>query len=301
MRGWPLYHPPSAARFARRRTTCIPSSASASTASRLRCCTRSTSTSRRTSSSRSACSATRARTAMRCSSAFARELGAAPVQHLGKLLIVWRAAPKEPAENAPPSRATRPRENPRRGKRRRRDGPERRCRARRRGRPASKSPLELPAESRRRRRGAETGKPAARGERLHGKSASHNLPPRRRAAPNRTASRRPASVERPALAGDEKPSATAARKRHDGVAGAELAHVPGGAVLDALRYARRGRLIRAGGGKRSAGPDEAEELGLRQRRPAQVALELVAAFAAQQRRTAACARRPRRSRSFARL
>jgi putative YhbY family RNA-binding protein len=32
------------------------------------------------------------------------ELGAAPVQHLGKLLIVWRAAPKEPAEKAPPRR-----------------------------------------------------------------------------------------------------------------------------------------------------------------------------------------------------
>ena len=34
------------------------------------------------------------------------ELGAAPVQHLGKLLIVWRAAPKEPAEEAPPPRRT---------------------------------------------------------------------------------------------------------------------------------------------------------------------------------------------------
>lgn len=32
------------------------------------------------------------------------ELGAAPVQHVGKLLIVWRPAPKEAQENVPPSR-----------------------------------------------------------------------------------------------------------------------------------------------------------------------------------------------------
>ncbi|MEO8675585.1 MAG: YhbY family RNA-binding protein [Casimicrobiaceae bacterium] len=36
------------------------------------------------------------------------ELGAAPVQHLGKLLVVWRAAPKETADKAPPSRRAAP-------------------------------------------------------------------------------------------------------------------------------------------------------------------------------------------------
>jgi len=97
------------------------------------------------------------------------ELGAASVQHLGKLLIVWRPAPEEPPPTARPARkekyaatkapqARRPR------------SPLPRAPARP---PRGKAPLEAPAESRRRRRGAESGKPAARGERLHGKSASH--------------------------------------------------------------------------------------------------------------------------------
>jgi len=34
------------------------------------------------------------------------KLGAAPVQHIGKLLILWRPAPKEPAAKEKPPRAT---------------------------------------------------------------------------------------------------------------------------------------------------------------------------------------------------
>ena len=36
------------------------------------------------------------------------ELTAAPVQHLGKILVVWRPVPKEPKEKAPPSRRAAP-------------------------------------------------------------------------------------------------------------------------------------------------------------------------------------------------
>ena len=83
--------PPGAASSAPLPTTSIRWSPSASTASRPRCCTRSTSRSPRTSWSRSASSTTTAPNATGMLARVCGELGALPVQHLGKMLILWRA------------------------------------------------------------------------------------------------------------------------------------------------------------------------------------------------------------------
>jgi len=98
-------------------------------------------------------------------------LGAAAVQHLGKLLIVWRPAPAEPA---PAPRAA-PREKSAAKKApqaRRPRSPVPRAPARP---PRGKAPQQEPANSRRRRRGATSGgkpAPAAARPAPHGKSAS---------------------------------------------------------------------------------------------------------------------------------
>ena len=113
------------------------------------------------------------------------ELGAAPVQHLGKLLIVWRAAPKEPAHSAaaPPQHG--------RGKVRGAEGAAGAtaalaAAARAGARPARASQpsdgIRRPARGSRRRgrRREGDGAPAAR---PHGKSASSRIGAGVRAAP----------------------------------------------------------------------------------------------------------------------
>ena len=59
--------------------------------------------------SRSGCSPTTAPPARRCSAELSEALGAAPVQHIGKLLVLWREPrPKEKAErDGPDARARR--------------------------------------------------------------------------------------------------------------------------------------------------------------------------------------------------
>ncbi|MGE5186131.1 MAG: YhbY family RNA-binding protein [Acidobacteriota bacterium] len=99
------------------------------------------------------------------------ELGAAAVQHLGKLLIVWRPAPEEPAP-APRSGARKGKSAARKAPQARRPrSPLPRAPARP---PRGKGPFEAPAGSRRRHRDtASAGKPAAAGRGTpHGKSAS---------------------------------------------------------------------------------------------------------------------------------
>jgi putative YhbY family RNA-binding protein len=45
-------------------------------------------------------------------------IGAAPVQHIGKILVIYRAPPEEPAPTPLPARRPAPRRKPRRGSRR---------------------------------------------------------------------------------------------------------------------------------------------------------------------------------------
>ena len=99
-------------------------------------------------------------------------LDAAGVQHLGKLLIVWRPAP--PPE-APPAKATKavPKSAAKKAPQARRPrSPLPRAPARP---PHGRPPLEAPASSRRRRRGLDAERvaaPGARRETPHGKSVS---------------------------------------------------------------------------------------------------------------------------------
>jgi RNA-binding protein len=101
------------------------------------------------------------------------ELGAAAVQHLGKLLIVFRPAPEESAP-APGPAARKDKSAAKKAPQARRPrSPLPRAPSRP---PRGKTPFEAPAESRRRRRSAASiGKPTAPGMRKgkpHGKSAS---------------------------------------------------------------------------------------------------------------------------------
>ncbi len=100
------------------------------------------------------------------------ELGAASVQHLGKLLIVFRPAPEESTPAAKPVVRKEKSAAKKAPQARRPRSPLPRAPARP---PRGKTPFETPAGSRRRRSAASVGKTAAPGMREgkpHGKSAS---------------------------------------------------------------------------------------------------------------------------------